>query len=62
MGFGKLLWRLGRANRTGEDEALDVLGQLCELFVAENGRDPNDEEISQWAQTLKEAAAEGLQM
>ena len=46
----------------GEDEALDVLGQLCELFVAENGRDPNDEEISQWAQTLKEAAAEGLQM
>jgi hypothetical protein len=32
------------------------------LFVAENGRDPNDEEISQWAQTLKEAAAEGLQM
>ena len=45
----------------GEDEALDVLGQLCELFVAENGRDPNDEEISQ-AQTLKEAAAEGLQM
>ena len=46
----------------GEDEADDILGQLVEMFVAENGRDPTDEEISQWVQTLKEAAEEGLQM
>ena len=32
------------------------------MFVAENGRDPTDEEISQWVQTLKEAAEDGLQM
>jgi hypothetical protein len=46
----------------GEDEADDILGQLVEMFVAENGRDPTDEEISQWVQTLKEAAEDGLQM
>jgi GNAT superfamily N-acetyltransferase len=46
----------------GENEADDILGQLVEMFVAENGRDPTDEEISQWVQTLKEAAEDGLQM
>jgi GNAT superfamily N-acetyltransferase len=46
----------------GEDEADDILGQLVEMFVAENGRDPTNEEISQWVQTLKEAAEDGLQM
>lgn len=46
----------------GEDEADDILGQLVSMFIAKNGRDPSDEEISQWVQTLKEAAEEGLEM
>ena len=45
-----------------EDEADDILGQLVTMFISENGRDPSDEEISQWVQTLKEAAEEGLEM
>ena len=43
----------------GADQADDLLGQLVDLFKAENGRDPNEEEMTQWVQTLKEAAAEG---
>ena len=46
----------------GEDEADDILGQLVSMFIAKNGRDPSDEEISQWVQTLKDAAEEGLEM
>ena len=29
------------------------------MFKAENGREPTEEEVAQWVQTLKEAAAEG---
>ena len=43
----------------GDEEADDILGQLVEMFKAENGREPTEEEVAQWVQTLKEAAAEG---
>jgi hypothetical protein len=42
-----------------DGEADDILAQLVDLFKAENGRDPSEEEMAQWVQTLKEAAAEG---
>ena len=42
----------------GDEEADDILGQLVEMFKAENGREPTEEEVAQWVQTLKEAAAE----
>lgn len=48
---------------TDADENADtVLGQLVDLFKEKNGRDPMDEEVGQWVQTLKEAAEDGLQM
>ena len=43
----------------GDAQADDILSQLVDLFKAENGRDPTEEEMAQWVQTLKEAAAEG---
>lgn len=45
-----------------DEEANDILGQLVDLFKEKNGRDPTDEEVGQWVQTLKEAAEDGLQM
>jgi hypothetical protein len=47
------------AGDEGDDAADDILWQLVDLFKAENGRDPSEEEMAQWVQTLKEAAAEG---
>ena len=47
------------AGDAGEAEADDILGQLVEMFKAENGRDPTEEEVAQWVQTLKDASAEG---
>ena len=50
------------ADASGEaedEEADDILAQLVELFKAENGREPTEEEVQQWMQTLKEAAEEG---
>ena len=47
------------AAAAGDEQADDILGQLVDLFKAENGRDPSEEEMAQWVQTLKEAAAEG---
>ena len=47
------------ADASGEaedEEADDILAQLVELFKAENGREPTEEEVQQWMQTLKEAA------
>ena len=49
------------ADASGEaddEEADDILAQLVELFKAENGREPTEEEVQQWMQTLKEAAEE----
>ena len=40
-------------------QADDLLDQLVELFIQQNGRQPTEEEIAQWMQTLKEATAEG---
>jgi hypothetical protein len=36
-----------------EDAAMDILGQLVELFVERNGREPNQEEVMQWIDTFK---------
>ena len=50
------------ADASGEaddEEADDILAQLVELFKAENGREPTEEEVQQWMQTLKEAAEQG---
>ena len=50
------------ADASGEaedEEADDILAQLVELFKAENGREPTEEEVHQWMQTLKEAAEQG---
>ena len=60
-------WRLGtrraRRVRTADDaadeEADDIMAQLVELFKTENGREPTEEEVQQWMQTLKEAAEDG---
>ena len=38
------------------DEAADVLGELVEMFRAEHRRDPTEEELGRWAETLREAA------
>ena len=35
------------------------MAQLVELFKTENGREPTEEEVQQWMQTLKEAADDG---
>ena len=40
----------------GSDEADGVLGQLVEMFKSENGRDPSEAEMKQWAATLRDAA------
>ena len=42
-----------------DDEADDILSQLVELFKTENGRDPTEEEMAQWVETLKAASEEG---
>ena len=55
-------WEEVDADASGEaedEEADDILAQLVELFKAENGREPTEEEVQQWMQTLKEAAEEG---
>ena len=40
-------------------QADDIMQQLVEMFVEQNGRDPTEVELAQWMQTLKEAAADG---
>ena len=42
-----------------DEEADDIMAQLVELFKTENGREPTEEEVQQWMQTLKEAAEDG---
>jgi hypothetical protein len=35
------------------DAAHDILGQLVELFIERNGREPNEEEVLQWIGVFK---------
>jgi len=42
-----------------EEEADDIMDQLVEMFMQQNGREPTEAEMAQWMQTLKEAAADG---
>ena len=42
-----------------EEETDDIMQQLVDLFRAKNSRDPTEEEMKQWADTLKAAAEEG---
>lgn len=38
----------------GQDAAtMDLLDQLVELFVEQNGREPNHEEVTQWIETFQ---------
>mmetsp|Transcript_57456 Transcript_57456/g.69133 ORF Transcript_57456/g.69133 Transcript_57456/m.69133 type:complete len:148 (-) Transcript_57456:331-774(-) len=38
---------------TANDAATDILDQLVELFVEQNGRAPKEEEVRQWIETFK---------
>jgi GNAT superfamily N-acetyltransferase len=42
-----------------EDEADQVLRELCDMFEKQNGRAATQEEIQMWVQTIKEASADG---
>jgi len=45
----------GDEDEDGDGEADDILSPLVDLFKAQNGRNPSEEEMAQWVQTLKEA-------
>jgi hypothetical protein len=47
------------SDAAADEEADDIMAQLVELFKTENGREPTEEEVQQWMQTLKEAAEDG---
>ena len=36
-----------------KDAAMDILDQLVELFIEQNGREPNEEEVLQWIDVFK---------
>ena len=39
-----------------DGEAANVLSQLVDMFKKKNGRDPTEEDMEEWAKTLREAA------
>jgi len=45
-----------------EGEAGDVLAQLIALFKEQNGKEPTEEHLKQWIQTISEVAAEPQQL
>ena len=47
------------AGATEEEDQVDVLlEELMDLFKEQNGRDPTDDEVKQWMETLKEVNQE----
>ena len=44
-----------------EEGEPDIFAQLVDLFKQQNGRDPTEEEMQQWRDTLKEAAEDMAQ-
>ena len=45
---------------SNEDATSNVLEELISMFKEQNGRDPTEEEIKMWVQTLKEHVNESL--
>ena len=44
----------------GEDDDIDrVIGELCEMFEAEHGRAPTDDEVKIWVSQINEANLAG---
>ena len=47
------------AGPTEEEDQVDaLLEELMDLFKEQNGRDPTDDEVKQWMETLKEVNQE----
>ena len=47
-----------KAEEIAEDDAGDVLAQLIALFKEQNGKEPTEEHLKQWTQTISEVATQ----